>query len=112
VLLVEQYGYLGGMATTRLVNPFMAYTVKATGQNIASSIFNEILDRLVARDGLAQDRVTFDDEQMKLVLDEMLEAYGVTVLLHSTVIGAEVPEGLVQAVRITGKAGELRLGGK
>jgi hypothetical protein len=112
VLLVERYGYLGGMATAGLVNPFMAYTVKTTGQNIASDTFNEILDRLAARGGLAQDRVTFDDEQMKLVLDEMLEAYGVTSLLHSTVMGAEVQEGGVRAIRITGKSGELRLGGK
>jgi len=64
VLLVERYGYLGGMATAGLINPFMSYTVKATGQNIASGIFNEILDRLDARGGLAQDRVTFDDEQV------------------------------------------------
>ncbi len=112
VLLVERYGYLGGMATAGLINPFMSYTVKATGQNIASGIFNEILDRLAARGGLAQDRVTFDDEQMKFVLDDMLEAYGVTSLLHSTVMGAEVQAGVVQALRITGKSGELRLVGK
>ena len=93
VLLIERYGYLGGMATAGLINPFMSYTVKATGQNIASGIFNEILDRLARHDGLAQDRVTFDDEQMKFVLDEMLEAYGVTSLLHSTVMGAEAQEG-------------------
>ena len=96
-----------GWQRAGLINPFMSYTVKATGQNIASGIFNEILERLADHEGLAEDRVTFDDEQMKFVLDEMLEAYGVTGLLHSTVIGAEVQEGIVQAIQITGKSGDL-----
>jgi hypothetical protein len=112
VLLIERNGYLGGMATAGLINPFMSYTVKATGQNIASGIFNEILERLAAHEGLAEDRITFDDEQMKFVLDEMLEAYGVSGLLHSFVAGAEATAGIVQAIKITGKSGDLSIRGK
>jgi hypothetical protein len=112
VLLIERNGYLGGMATAGLINPFMSYTVKATGQNIASAIFNEILDRLAAHRGLAEDRLTFDDEQMKFVLDEMLEEYGISVLLHSFVTGAELQAGVVQSIKITGKSGELPVCGK
>ena len=109
VLLVERYGYLGGMATAGLINPFMAYTVQATGQVLTTGVFNEILDRLESRGGLAKDRATFDDEQMKLVLDELTVDAGVNLLLHAFVNGVEVEDGVIQSIRVTGKFGELIL---
>ena len=109
VLLVERYGYLGGMATAGLINPFMAYTVQTTGQVLTTGVFNEILDRLESHGGLAKDRATFDDEQMKLVLDELTADAGVNVLLHSFVNGVEVKDGVIQSIRVTGKFGELNL---
>ena len=112
VLLVERYGYLGGMATAGLVNPFMPYTVSTTGQVLTTSVFNELLDRLQAAGGLAPDRAVFDDEQMKLVLDQMLADHGVSVLFHAFVTGVEVSAGAIQSVRITGKSGEMRLRAK
>lgn len=104
VLLVERYGYLGGMATAGLVNPFMPYIVQKTGQVLTTSVFNEILDRLESHGGLAKDRATFDDEQMKLVLDEMLAEAGVSVLLHSFVNGADVTGGIIRSIQVTGKS--------
>jgi hypothetical protein len=112
VLLVERYGYLGGMATAGLINPFMAYTVKTTGQVLTTSVFNEILDRLDAHGGLAKDRATFDDEQMKLVLDELTADAGVSVLLHSFANGVNVNDEVIQSIRVTGKFGELNLPAK
>jgi hypothetical protein len=112
VLLLERHGYLGGMATAGLVNPFMPYTIQTTGQVLTTDVFNELLDRLQAAGGLAADRATFDDEQMKLVLDDMLADHGVSVLLHTIVQGVDLKDGALQAVRVTGKSGEMTLRAK
>jgi hypothetical protein len=109
VLLVERFGYLGGMATAGLINPFMAYTVQTTGKVLTTGVFNEILDRLEAHAGLAKDRATFDDEQMKLVLDELTAEAGVRVLLHTFVSGVEAVDGSIQAIQATGKSGVFSL---
>jgi hypothetical protein len=112
VLLIERYGYLGGMATAGLINPFMAYTVQTTGQVLTTGVFNEILDRLDDHGGLAKDRTTFDDEQMKLVLDELVADAGVQVLLHSFANGVDEKDGIIQSIQVTGKFGELSLRAK
>lgn len=112
VLLIEQHGYLGGMATAGLVNPFMPYRLNTTGQVLTSGVFIEILDRLEAHGGLAADRAVFDDEQMKLVLDEMMSDYSVSVLFHSFVSQATVLNDWIQQVQVTSKTGEFNLSGK
>ncbi len=56
VLVIERYGFLGGMATTGLVNPFMSYfkaREKYTDENqIVFGIFQGILNRLNELGGL------------------------------------------------------------
>jgi hypothetical protein len=112
VLVVERYGYLGGMATAGLINPFMPYIVHTTGQVLTTRVFNEILDRLESHGGLAKDRATFDDEQMKLVLDEILAEAGVNVLLHAFVNGVDTSGEVIQSIGVTGKSGVLKLRAK
>ena len=51
VLVVEQSGMLGGMATQGLVGPFMTCYDKAGEKMIIRGLFEEIVDRLVARGG-------------------------------------------------------------
>jgi len=61
-LMLERYGFPGGMATAGLVNPFMPYFSKS-GKNIANSIFNEILSKLLEKEGLdPKAKKIFDDE--------------------------------------------------
>ena len=51
-LLLERYGFLGGMATAGLVNPFMTYF--AGGKQIIEGIFSEVLEGLGQRGGLEE----------------------------------------------------------
>ena len=104
-LLVEQGGFCGGMATRGLVGPFMTCYDTTGEQMIIKGLFEEIVDRMVAKGGAihpkdvrattpysawitaGHDHCTpFEPECMKLVLDEMVEEAGIKVLFHTDYI--------------------------
>ena len=124
VLLVEQGGFCGGMATSGLVGPFMT-CYDADGENmIIRGLFEEIVDRMVKR-GFAihpskvmggtaftswikvgHDHVTpFEAEGMKLVLDEMLSEAGVEILYHTSFIEPIINENTVVGGIFASKSG-------
>ncbi len=113
VLLIERYGFLGGMATAGLVNPFMTYWAGA--QQIIKGLFQRILEALDARgarlatgpDGCDP----FDPEQMKLVLLQLCLQAGVRLRLHTMLAGAEVHDGVVHALYGCSKSGFERFAG-
>lgn len=110
VLLVEKYGFLGGMATAGLVNPFMPYRVRR--RKISSPAFNELLNRMKAEDALDRKGLVFDDEIMKIVLDRMMSDAGAEVLFHALLAGAHVRGGRIESVHIRLKEGGINVKGK
>ena len=84
VLLLDKSGFLGGAPGNCYINPFMPYTTKIGGvpTPLSDGIFTEILKRLDKMGGLHQNRSTFSEEILKLVLDDMAEESGVDVLFH------------------------------
>jgi hypothetical protein len=98
-------GFLGGMATAGLVNPFMPY--KIGGQRLTSAVFNELLDRLQKAGALADDEQVFDDEAAKVILDQMMLDHGVDLLLHSTLVGAEMEGQRIARIHTVGKSGRI-----
>ncbi|MGI5885463.1 MAG: FAD-dependent oxidoreductase [Candidatus Spyradocola sp.] len=109
VLLIEKNGYLGGMATAGLVQPFMTYckegVPRGEGGQLIFGIFEEILDRLEALGGLGPGRDVFDDECMKLVLQRLCAEAGVQLLLHAEVEQVHVKGERLAAVRISSASG-------
>ena len=109
VLLVERYGFLGGMATAGLVNPFMPYTLK--GRRLTSAVFNELLARLEEAGALSAGGMIFDDEGMKIVLDRMMQDHGVDLLLHSLFVGVEMDGRRITRAQTVGKSGRIGVAG-
>lgn len=124
VLLVEQNGFCGGMATAGLVGPFMTCYDAGGDRMIIRGIFEEIVDRMVEK-GVAihpsevlggtaftswikigHDHVTpFESEGLKLVLDEMLEEAGVELLYHTTFLEPVVEENRIVGITVASKSG-------
>lgn len=108
VLVIEQNGCLGGSAVNCLVNPFMRYWSKdENGQNTAvnGGLFLQILDRLEEKGGLLNNKVTFNEEILKIVLDEMTEEYQIDVLFHSYLVGAGTENGRIREISVANKSG-------
>ncbi len=123
-LLVERSGWMGGMATSALVHPFMPSY--AGDRPVNTGVFREIVERLVSRGAAIHpdnvrmgtgytgyvvwphDHLTpFDVEELKWVIQELVEEAGVEVLLHSLVVGAIREGDQAKGLVLEGKSGRM-----
>ena len=131
VILVEQGGFCGGMATRGLVGPFMTCYDRQGESMIIRGLFEEIVERMVKKDVaihpsqihagtgftswivVGHEHVTpFEPEGLKLVLDEMLEEAGVKVLYHTDFIQPVMEEKCITGVVVHSKKGFEILSGQ
>ncbi len=124
VLLIEEGGFAGGMATRGLVGPFMTSYDKDGKQMIIRGLFEEVVNRLVKRGGaihprdvragtaftswivVGHDHVTpFEPECLKLVMDEMLVEAGVKILYHTRFVEPVVQNARLDTIIIDSKSG-------
>lgn len=117
VLIVERYGFLGGMATAGLVNPFTPYWiwneegVLCRDQPVNDGIFGSLLRTLDSLGGLAEDGVTFNEEIFKIVLDRATREAKVDLLFHTMVLDVTVGEDRIVELTTGSKAGIRKLTG-
>ncbi|MFB3883276.1 MAG: FAD-dependent oxidoreductase [Armatimonadota bacterium] len=108
-ILVERYGFLGGMATAALVNPFMMW--EPGQQPLVRGIFQEVLERLSAKGGFSSPRQpsAFDPEALKIAADEICAEAGVEVKLHTFLTAAATKGGRITSIATESKSGRRSL---
>lgn len=116
VALVEAYGFLGGAATNSSVLAYCGFFTQA-GDQIVGGIGQDFLDLLKAEQ-LFQVRtmpntgntiVLLDREVTKRSLDLLVQAAGVDLYLHSTLVSVSSDASWLNSVRITHRGGILEL---
>ncbi len=125
VLLVERYGYLGGLGAGGLV--IRLYETARYGYGLSK----EVVERLSALGGAELNSPAsgtpqwvdgaqpsgaecwdIDPEVLKYVADEMVSESGADLLLHSLVIGPVLEGRAVRGVILDGKSGRQAVLGK
>jgi hypothetical protein len=119
VFLVEQYGFLGGMATSGYVFPYMRYSTRLSNgarKRLVGGLFQEMNDRLVQSGYMHDSRdpfpARFDPSMMRCVLDEMVIGEGVDVLFHGLINHVDTTTNqksviTIQSATIQTKAGVI-----
>lgn len=109
VLLLEKYGFLGGMATCALVSPFMPFQEKGSDRLVSKGLFEELLNRLDELGGLGPTTIyrsrAFSAEILKLVLDRMVKENNVNVLFHSQLVDVKFEDKMVTELLVASRVG-------
>jgi hypothetical protein len=113
-LLVDRLGFMGGTSTAVLDTFYAFYTPGARPRRVAGGIGWEVVERLTA-DGVAFERpntygagtgVTYDQESLKLLWEQMADDAGLELALHTWATGAQVTDGRIDGIRTWSKGGE------
>ena len=110
VLLVEQFGSLGGTATNGLVTPIMRS--HTPGEVLCSYVTEELTKRMAAKNSCTPDGRQFDPLMLKVELEAMCVEAGVRLLYHTFIPDVVVEDGNVKAIVIANKAGLSKVTGR
>ncbi len=114
--LLERNGCLGGVATASLMANVGNLLLAASGEIVTRGFALEVLDRAAAAGAASphwKDRgvpgCTLDSERFKVVLIDMLQEAGVTILTHALAARPILEDGAVAGVFLEGKSGRQAL---
>lgn len=114
-LLLERYGFLGGMGTAGGVTNFCGLHANVHGEirQVVHGIADDILDRLRHAGGLNEPHSvlgrtaaqSYDNALLKCVADDALIAAGAEIRFHALAVGAAVEDRRITALIIETKSG-------
>lgn len=124
VLLIERYGFLGGMGTAAGVTNFCGLHANVHGaiKQVVHGIADDLLARMEELGGLSRPHVLFggkiaaqayDNTALKIAADELVLGSGAELLFHAQVVGVlmTAPEQ-IGAVLIETKSGRAAVIGR
>lgn len=103
-LLVERFGFLGGVATAGLM--YMAYAPFESTSGIFREIYSKMIDQ---GNGIDDVLMPFDAEQFKHIALRLAVDAGVEFLFHSMIVDAIVSENHVKGIVIENKSGRTAI---
>ncbi len=118
-LLIENYGFLGGMGTAAGVTNFCGLHANVHGQvrQVVHGIADDLLNRMQALGGLNQPHMLFggkiaaqayDNAVYKVAADDLLITSGVQILFHALAVGVVMSSpSTIAALLIETKSGRF-----
>jgi hypothetical protein len=120
-ILIERYGFIGGMSTAALVYPWMTFHT-TSGKQVIKGTGDELVRRLQAvnaspghvRDtcGFVHTITPFHPEVYKVLAVDMLKEAGVRLFLHSFMDEVRATDGHIESIIITTKSGKIEIKAK
>ena len=122
-LLVERYGFLGGMGTAAGVTNFCGLHANIHGdiRRVVHGVADELLDRIDRLGGLKEPHVVlgrtmaqaYDTAAYKCAADDLLTSRGAQLLFHALGAGVVLGEGgAVEALLVETKSGRRAVRGQ
>lgn len=121
VLLIERYGFFGGMATNASVPVFCPYSdgeksvIRGIGLEVLEAMKSRAWEEPFIDRGFSMYKLDWraiDPEILKRVLDEMIQKSGCKILLHTLVEDVEVLNGEVKGIYVVNKEGRFKIRSK
>ena len=117
-MLVERYGFLGGMGTAGGVTNFCGLYANVHGEQrqIAHGVADDLLDRLEHLDGLNAPHMVlgkilaraFDISAFKIAADDLVTSSGARILFHAFAAGiVSTAPGRIDALIVETKSGRV-----
>lgn len=106
-LLVEYFGSLGGNATSGFVNCFCGFFTAPNLVQVVKGIGGEIVQTMIDRRAAKEKGwgLSFDPENLKLVLDEKSREADVELLYYTQMVDPILENGSIKGVIIANKSG-------
>jgi hypothetical protein len=122
-LLIERYGFLGGMGTAAGVTNFCGLHANVYGEmhRVVRGIASELLDRIDRLDGLNAPHLilgkilaqAYDTAAYKIAADDLLAAHEVDILFHALGAGVAMHDASrINALFVETKAGRQAIAAK
>ncbi|MGE5411028.1 MAG: FAD-dependent oxidoreductase [Clostridiales bacterium] len=108
-LLIEQYGFLGGMSTAGMVSPFMKHSVN--GQALVKGVYKAIEQEMMEMGGMIDNG--FYASSFRLSANKLLKRYGCHVLLNCELMSVNRSnEEKIESVEVFLDGKKIKIKGK
>lgn len=108
VLLIERYGFLGGMSTAGMVSPFMKYSIN--GRPLVNGVLGELEKEMKTMHGIIDNG--FYAGSFRIASFSILEKSGCHILLNCEICSVEILDGELKALRVLSEGRTFRFTGK